>query len=423
MEERPVQSQRARFELASVVEDVGRKRIGRIVRAGSAAFAVSFAVLAASTAAVSDHWTVGSFLSIGASFTFAILGPLAYLVARVLPSVRVARFGSIAVWSGSIAVDRDDGGVLAIARKDVSSGWMEETGAVHLVLRDRSEVVLQPKAEDVRAAGAALLAALGLSARQKAVELELGDAWGTGARVGLGALSVLAWIATILTLLMIGSSFGQHAFHRDYLYMGPIAAGFLAARAGLGRVMRKRRIQIGTDGVRIRRLREQFIPIEKISSVEERDTGASLVLVDGTIIALPDDPERDEMDRRSYVARLRETLAARGQGDALAVLDRGARSKDEWIAHLTNLMVSEGDYRRARVDAPTLERVVEDGAAPVERRIGAAIALASTGDAPTKQRIRLAAQASVDEELRAALELAAEGEVNEGRLAQRLARR
>lgn len=418
----PPRSEAARFELASVVEDVGEKRVRRVVDASTIAFAASVALLSVFGVATDGRWNAGTFLSIAAAFGAAFLGPLAYLLTRVLPSVRVAHFGSIGVWSGSIAVERDEGGLLTIARADVSSGWMEETGAVHLVLRDRTEVVLQPKADDVQAAGAALLASLGLSARQKAVELEIGGVGSTGTRVGLGALGVLAWLATTLTLLAIGSSFSQRGAHHAYLYLGPIAATLLASRAVIARATR-RRLKIGTDGVRIRRLRERFIPIERISSVEERDGGASLVLVDGSIIALPDDPARDEMDRRSYVARLREILAARGQGDALAVLDRGERSKIEWIAHLQNLLASEGDYRRARVDAPTLERVVEDGAAPAERRIGAALALASLGDAPTKARIRVAAQASVDEELRAMLELAAEGEVDDARLAQRRARR
>jgi hypothetical protein len=101
------------------------------------------------------------------------------------------------------------------------------------------------------------------------------------------------------------------------------------------------------------------------------------------------------------------------QGDSsLSALDRAGRSLDEWKAALHQLTDDEGDaaYRGINIPRAALEEVVVDANAPVERRLGAAIALRAKGEEHA-ERIRVAAEASANEHLRIAFDKIAEGDV------------
>jgi hypothetical protein len=68
-------------------------------------------------------------------------------------------------------------------------------------------------------------------------------------------------------------------------------------------------------------------------------------------------------------------------------------------------------YRGVHLARPTLEQVLEDPAAPAERRIGAALALRAL-DATYATRVRVAAESCANELLRIALEKVADDDVD-----------
>lgn len=413
----------ARWELSSVVEYARARRVRKSSTWGLAAFLAALFVLVLGQAAFRGMLNLATAVGAMGVVLALVGGALGQVISR-LSSAEVSRFGAITVEPAAIIVERAEGGPQRFPRRHIVNGWLEPSGAVHIVFRDATELVLFPAADDARAGGEVLLDALGLSARQRVARFSLGGladrSW--PARILLGAASVASFAATLLALAMTFAALAQPHLERSYPLSWLVAVAAVAVRTAGARALGKRTILIGTDGVRIRGWRERFIPLEQIARVDEDDDGATIHLADGPAVRLAHDRDRDELDRGSFVARLEQVRLGRSRGapgEALgAELDQGGRSVDQWLAHLRSLVGSEGAYRRARVDAETLERVVDDGAAPARRRIGAALALSALGDEPAKQRIRLAAEASTDDALREALELAAEGEVDEAALAK-----
>jgi len=86
-----------------------------------------------------------------------------------------------------------------------------------------------------------------------------------------------------------------------------------------------------------------------------------------------------------------------------------------WRAELVALTDEQGDaaYRGIHLPRTTLEDVLDDGSAPAERRIGAALALRAL-DPSYATRVRLAAGSSANEHLRIALEKVADDDVDVG---------
>jgi hypothetical protein len=104
-------------------------------------------------------------------------------------------------------------------------------------------------------------------------------------------------------------------------------------------------------------------------------------------------------------------------GGAGALLERRGRPAPAWRAALRCLMAEAGaDYRTAKLTREQALAVLEDGGAPAELRIGAALALSSARDRATAERLRIAAEGCASCDVRIALEQAADGEVDEGTL-------
>ncbi|MFO0616950.1 MAG: hypothetical protein U0414_30425 [Polyangiaceae bacterium] len=194
------------------------------------------------------------------------------------------------------------------------------------------------------------------------------------------------------------------------------ALGALVVCAGAALAFRGTDVRVGSDGVSYSVLtRRRFVPHARIEDVKQGDRGVWLTLAGGREVLLP--------AKGIARARLAEyidearTAARASTGESLgALLDRGARSVDEWKRAAAAVAVNPGGYRARSVEPAQLKRIVEDGGAPPERRVAAALALRSaTGK---RRRILVAAQTSADDALRAALEAAADGEVAEEHLAQ-----
>jgi hypothetical protein len=96
-----------------------------------------------------------------------------------------------------------------------------------------------------------------------------------------------------------------------------------------------------------------------------------------------------------------------------AMLERGGRTADEWLAHLRDVASRRGAYRESSLRDGDLVELAADPAAPEDARAAAALLLRSgaTDDGEAaRERIRVAASATASPRLRVALEAAADAD-------------
>jgi hypothetical protein len=91
-----------------------------------------------------------------------------------------------------------------------------------------------------------------------------------------------------------------------------------------------------------------------------------------------------------------------------------------WREALGAMRAQADSYRSATLGRDDLLAVVESPAAPLERRLGAALALAPTSDDEGRSRIRAAARACADPLMRVALEKLADGDDDDAALEEAL---
>lgn len=360
----------------------------------------------------------------GTPLTFAslalLVGPL-----RGSPTAGAARRGepgAVTVDGGALCV-QIGGRTRTIARSDVVAGWTEEGrcgGRVALQIRT-GEVV----AADVTSAadGHALLEALGVAPEQHAFAVQLGSPHTPARRfvlalVGLLSLTVAAPSALFSAALAVEALRGRDHWLGVLALMGPLwvissVGAWLCLRPLVSTTLR-----IGTDGLSIRRvLRPRFVPRVEIAGVGVR--GAALVVErrSGSPIVVT----TSGADEAAALARrIEDALAGQAAAapvEALATLDRAGRPLAEWKRAIVALLGDSAGYRRAGIVADDLFSVLEDGAVRPERRVAAAMALASSGEPAAKARVRAAADACVNTKLRIAILRAADGEIDEGALA------
>ncbi len=132
------------------------------------------------------------------------------------------------------------------------------------------------------------------------------------------------------------------------------------------------------------------------------------------------DAERAQLTARIEDAR-RAWDAGGASPNALAQLDRNGRSAAAWRAAMRELLDAPGSYREQAVTRDALVEVLESPAAPVERRMAAALALAGAVDGDGPARIRVAAAACADERVRVALSLAADDGLDDAAMEEALA--
>lgn len=235
----------------------------------------------------------------------------------------------------------------------------------------------------------------------------------------------LAWFVFMLLLpgTLFVSVFMLRGAYRSQLDVPLLLAAIVMVPASVlvVRAFIPRDLRVGADGLSYRTLTgNRFLPHARIAKVLREDKGVRLTLVDGREMVFHP-PLLAGVRLVEYLEDAR--AAARGAVDAGALgalLDRGARSLADWKRAAEGLATNTGGYRGLVVTPDQLRVLVDDGGAPPERRVAAALALrSSTGES---DRIRLAAQSSADDELRAALEAAAEGEIAEDALLHATAR-
>ena len=235
--------------------------------------------------------------------------------------------------------------------------------------------------------------------------------------VGYGAYNVGMITATLLGFLLVALFSTPGPEPPAFQFSLIVAATALAYALGR-RLVSAAEITVGSDGVRVVKhgFFRRFYPLADIVAAEQHSHGVPvhIRLRDGRVVVLGgvgvDVPRRDALARH-----IRALLAARDgvqtpQGESFA---RAGRSVRDWREHLRAMM--EGGYRVASAAMPkeALAELVAKPGAPIDQRVGAALALRVSGDAEAPARIRVAAERCVDAQTRAALEAAAAEEIHD----------
>jgi hypothetical protein len=201
-------------------------------------------------------------------------------------------------------------------------------------------------------------------------------------------------------------------------------------------------IVLGRDGIALKEgAKDRFIAFGAVERVDETEAGARLILTGGEEVAIDilptlrpeEEPvgsltaELSAWRRGRLLALLREGLLPEGPEvvRAGALLERRGRSVRAWREALSELVrEASGGYRTATLPKEQALAVLEDGHAPGELRIGAALALTVGGkpgqhaaprglDPDTALRLRIAVETCVNQDVRTALRDAIYGDLEE----------
>ncbi|MCC6555245.1 MAG: hypothetical protein IT372_19960 [Polyangiaceae bacterium] len=338
--------------------------------------------------------------------------PLLALAGWVNGLLRVRVGDTLSVEDGALVVRRGSR-VRRVPLGELSDGgWSPLSGEVEL--RTRGGDVWTAKVSGAEE-GQALLDAAGVSAARRAMRMRLGETL---------FLDLLVWLLGPIAVgpLTEALTGGAPVLRLATVHVAVVL--MLALFVTVRQLVGPAEIVIGADGVLVaQRFRKRFVPFERIERVEASADRVDLCLVGGRVVRanarhLPAE------QRELLQARVAEALRMRrreAEPAALAALDRGARSSAAWREAASALLSREGDYRAARPTREQVASALENPAAPLTRRLGAAMALAARGDADGRARVRIAAEASADAVVRAALERIAEGELEDAAIEEAIA--
>jgi hypothetical protein len=214
--------------------------------------------------------------------------------------------------------------------------------------------------------------------------------------------SLLFWLAGVPVALAVTALVVRSLAAFTWAHTPPFALGLFAVVAlALRALMRPHLdVEVGTNGLLDRsRAFGRFLPWSDVSAVKLGDGAVLFELRDGTRRRLwcnPDDPTV----LPAAFARIAEAFAAWRQSaqnrDPLTVLDRNGRTIAQWRADLASLVGHAAGYRVQVIDRARLEAVFADPATPLERRVGAMLALAHDDPAATPTRVRVVAEGNAD---------------------------
>ncbi|WP_437965628.1 hypothetical protein WMF04_39255 [Sorangium sp. So ce260] len=335
------------------------------------------------------------------------------LVSALLSTTAFGRKRLVRVVAGAAGLRLTLGAVeRSIPRDEIRSGLVVSEPRVRVELHLRGGRVLEVQVAREKE-GARLLAALGLGPAERRVEVSLG---GVNRELVAGCVGMPVFMGYWLIVLGAISRplFGHASLVVAWLVLT------LASTWLLHRAVRRTRVVVGSDGVRVERpFSSVYIPYTELAAVRTR--GDRLLL----------------SHRRSEAAvalgtgeKLTDTLAERiREAHACAIgseaprgaeaLERRGRDLAAWRDELRKL-IAAGDYRATALSPEDVLHTLDDADSPPDRRIGAALLLRIAGYPEARGRIRVAAEATADDALRAALEHAAEEEVDDAALARAL---
>lgn len=397
--------QQGRLEVRS--PGVGVRRVAPLRQTAMALVGV-YAVLAAIGTALGGLMVLAGFL---AFFAYAGLPLLAHGRRVAEPSTQTSAGtlldGSLTVDGDEVTVSAHDG-VLSAPRAAFSDGWVEPSpaGTPRVVLRHESGDLGVIEVPSV-AAGHELLERVGLAADRHALRvLTSGNSSQTLREMAF--VGSVFFLAVPLFALGIAEDPGNVASAFVFLVVAVAVTALLAASTI------KPVVRVGLDGIEIARgRRRRFIPVRDVTGIDMTLAGIELTVRGSPRPILL---RCWGVQQAALAARIHEVVRGFGGATAsaaqLARLDRQGRHLARWREDLRRLAAEDGgDYRRIGLAREDLERLLHQGDAPTERRIGAALALAASGDPSERERVRIAAQASASEELRAVLAAIAEDEL------------
>jgi hypothetical protein len=374
----------------------------RIGWASLAALVVPVAALLVGRALIPPHVR-------GALAAFTLVSPVLAVLAFAVRVFRWRRPGSIAVAGSSLHLERS-GHDRSIPLDDLAAGHvspLRRSVTLALVNGDLVHAHLAT-VED----GQRLLVATGLDASRRTMQIRLGETF------YLDFLALALGPGVFSTLTMWAGAFGV------LVSIGLTAALFAAVRAFFGPAD----LVIGADGIIVRQDgSSRFVPFAQIASLDPgppEGHGRYVLPSQPLVLRLVDGSEVHARTRH-LAGALRAELWARladaqraweagtASAAALAQLDRSGRPASAWRQAMLALLATPEGYRAQAITHDALVDVLESPAAPAERRLGAAMALAGGGDPAARARIRIAARACADERLRVALEHAAEDTLDE----------
>jgi hypothetical protein len=230
---------------------------------------------------------------------------------------------------------------------------------------------------------------------------------------GVGALLVSGFLALLVGLAAKG---GKDA--------GSIAVVLVsvAITLAIARRLEGKVVTVGTDGVRVASaLRSRFFARAQIEDVLVTPMGIWLTLKSKSKVWLGENGPR----QRALAKRItRELGGERGEEDVppavLTVLERGGRKLDDWRAGLRALVAGDGRYRAVRYDADELVTIARDADAPIDRRLGAAMAIHASADSAAREKLRILTEGLAGDRLRIAMDKAALGELDDEALEEAL---
>jgi hypothetical protein len=293
--------------------------------------------------------------------------------------------------------------------KEVRAGWVvpgAQTASVEFERADGARVALT-------VAGTAdaqeVLGAMGFDAQRRSLKVSLGRAW-DGPLRALGVL-LFGGLQTLPLLALFAAWLHLGPVARALLFASVAVAGFIVA----SRTMGPPELTIGADGITLQRgFQPRFLPYRLLRWIERDGDDLVLLLVDEQRIRVTPtsrDARRDDM----VVERIRgaaERARAQGGNATLALLDRNGRSVHEWREALRALHGTSG-YRNSGLGDAELQAVLADPSASAERRIAAAVALASHDPTGALTRVRVAVDACADPALREAVASALRGDLDD----------
>ena len=291
------------------------------------------------------------------------------------------------------------------ARSAIANAFLlaQDDSVVRIIRHRASTLDIRLESEEQ---ARALLVALGLGTGQSISTFAAwyGGRWRVLA-VGAAATMSTAVLGVVTSAIEYRAALGSAA---------PLALGMLGIILAL--TMRYRtRVDVGSDGVLLRRLGEQrFVPYRSMAGAlfDAKRNTIVITLSSGQDIRLSvrNRAERGRL-RDDVVERIDEARASVARdGDsegAKALIAPGGRELAHWLKEIRALAGAR-TYRDIRLDEDRLWSLVDDAAAQPATRAGAAIAL-STLDEPSRIRLRVAAEACAEPKLRVALTRVAEG--------------
>ncbi len=261
-----------------------------------------------------------------------------------------------------------------------------------------------------------LQAHLELQSGQRAASMTMRPFLGAFTCTLLSFIGLYATLASAV-LLVVVAHLMRNETHIGVLVMGVVLSSFVLAPY-CGRLLAHARITVGEDGVLLERfVSRQLLPYRDLASVELVEGSAVRIVprhgAPRTMAAYGHaQAELAEIVRRIRVQIARSSENAEPTADALA---RGDRSMADWRRAIGQLARGGGSYRAETLAPEVLQRIVLDAAAPLDRRVGAALALREV-DPSAAPRVRLAAEGSAEPRVRLALEAVAAVELDEAAL-------